>query len=179
MNIIIGSTNKVKLEAVTELLLEYPQFAEAKVSGINVTSEISDQPKSLEETVRGAQNRARNAFAGSDLSIGLESGLMDVPYTKVGFMDVCVCAIFDGTDFHIGLSSAFEPPKEMARLMVEKGLDMAQACNEMGLTDNPAIGAAEGAIGILTRGRMDRKAYTKQSLITALIHLENTHLFSR
>jgi non-canonical (house-cleaning) NTP pyrophosphatase len=57
-------------------------------------------------------------------------------------------------------------------LIVKEGLDMSQAINKAGLTKNKDIGSAEGAIGILTKGRMDRKEYTKQALRTALIHLE-------
>ena len=56
--------------------------------------------------------------------------------------------------------------------MLEEGLDMSEAINKMGLTNNPNIGAAEGAIGILTKGRVDRKEYTKQALRMAFIHLE-------
>jgi non-canonical (house-cleaning) NTP pyrophosphatase len=40
------------------------------------------------------------------------------------------------------------------------------------MTTNENIGSEEGAIGILTKGRMTRKEYTKQALRTALIHLE-------
>ena len=59
----------------------------------------------------------------------------------------------------------------------KEGLDMSEACNKVGLTNNPKIGSEEGAIGILTKGRMTRKDYTKQSIITALIHLENAELY--
>lgn len=98
---------------------------------------------------------------------------MEVPHSKSGFMDICVCAIYDGTEFHLGISSAWEfPDPKVTALMIEEGLDMSQAINKAGLTTNPNIGMEEGAIGILTKGRVDRKAYTKQALRTALIHLE-------
>jgi non-canonical (house-cleaning) NTP pyrophosphatase len=61
-------------------------------------------------------------------------------------------------------------------MMVEEGLDMSQAINKAGLTKNPNIGAAEGAIGILTKGKVDRKEYTKQALRMALIHIDE-HTF--
>lgn len=77
-----------------------------------VSSSVSNQPKSLDETVRGAMNRALGSFVDCSYSFGIESGLMAVPNTKSGFMDVCVCAIYDGTEYHIGLSSAWEAPKQ-------------------------------------------------------------------
>ena len=43
---------------------------------------------------------------------------------------------------------------------------------KLGITKNPQIGSEEGAIGIVTKGRLDRKEYTKQALRMALIHLE-------
>jgi inosine/xanthosine triphosphatase len=168
----VGSKNKAKVEAVAEILKEYPHLAGAQVDGVDAASGVSDQPKSLEETVAGAMNRAKAAFADCDYSIGLESGLMRVPETKTGFMDVCVSAIYDGKEFHLGLSSAWEH-SGIFDLVVNKGLDISEAANQLGLTHNPGIGAAEGAIGILTKGRLDRKAYTKQALRTALIHLED------
>ena len=173
LTIKVGSRNEVKVGAVAEILREYPHLAEAQVEGTETNSGVSSQPKSLDETIQGAMNRARSAHEGSDYGIGIESGLMAVPNTKSGFMDVCVCAIYDGKEFHLGLSSAWEfPNKEVTRLMMEEGLDMNQAVHRAGLTKNPKVGSQEGAIGILTKGRMDRKEYTKQALRTALIHLE-------
>lgn len=173
MKICVGTKNPAKLAAVSEILVEYPHLAHATVVGVEVSSDVSDQPKSLDETIRGAMNRARSAFSGCNFSIGLESGLMAVPATKSGYMDVCVCAIFDGSEFHLGLSSAWEfPDKRITALMIEDGLDMSEAINKVGLTTNPEIGQSEGAIGIVTKGRLDRKAYTKEALRTALIHVD-------
>jgi len=169
----IGSENKAKVRAVAEILSEYPHLAHAEVRGMRTNSGVSDQPKSLDETVNGAMNRARSAFLDCQYSVGIESGLMHVPGAKSGYMDVCAAAIYDGKEFHLGLSSAWEfPDRAIIRSMVGEGLDMSKAINKAGLTQNPAIGSEEGAIGIMTRGRIDRKEYTKQALRMALIHLE-------
>lgn len=169
--------NPAKIAAVKEIVQSYPMLAMAEIAGFEALSGVSSQPKSLQETIEGAKNRARNAFKDCDLSFGLESGLMAVPHTKTGYMDVTCCAIYDGKDFHIGLSSAFEHPREAVRLVFEEGMDINQAFHKIGLTGNVKIGSAEGAIGILTKGRLTRKDYTKQAILTALIHLENPHLF--
>ncbi len=173
MKIIVGSTNKIKIEAVQETVIQYPLLSSTTVTGKNIPSQVSDQPKSLPETVSGAIARAKNAFEEGSYSFGLESGLMPVPFTKTGFMDVCVCAIYDGKTIHLGLSQAFECPPEVVRLVHEKGYDLNQASNAIGLTTNPQLGAAEGIIGILTKGRVTRKDYTKEAIKMALIHLEN------
>lgn len=172
MIIKVASTNSTKVDAVQEILQDYSHLKNASVVSLNVPSEVSDQPKSLEETVQGAMNRAKNAFQDCTYAFGIESELMSVPSTKSGFMDVCVCAIFDGNEYHLGLSSAWEAPKQVMHHMLVEGLDMTQAAVKAGFTDNPNIGAAEGLVGIVTKGRLTRKDYTKQAIRTALIHIE-------
>jgi inosine/xanthosine triphosphatase len=172
MKIIIGSENKIKVEAVKEIIQEYPHLKGAEILSKEVGSGVSDQPKSLEETVQGAMNRAKNIFSKCDYSIGLESGLMEVPKTKTGFMDVCVCAIYDGNEYHLGLSSAWETPKKVAEFMLKEGLNMTEAAVKAGLSKSSSLGSEEGLIGVMTKGRLTRKGYTKEALRTALIHLE-------
>ncbi len=176
MIIKVGSEKRPKVEAVEEILKDYPHLAMAEVIGVKTESGVADQPKSLEEVVAGAKNRAQNVFGDCDYSIGLESGLMTVPGTKSGYMDVTVCAIYDGREFHLGLSSAWEFPSLMQKVnefMIVDGLDMSQAFKKAGLTKKEDIGAEEGVLGALTKGRMTRKEYTKQALRMALIHLDN------
>lgn len=177
MNISIGSTNNVKIESVKELIRDYPLLQSAEVIARDVSSEVSVQPKTLEETIRGAMNRARAAFQNSPYSFGIESGLMKILYTKTEYMDVTACAIYDGKQFHLGLSSAFEYPKEATRLVLEEGLDITQAFNKIGLTDDPNLGAANGAVAFLTKGRITRKEYTQEAIRMALIHLEHPELY--
>ena len=177
MKINVGSKNKIKISAVEEIIRNYNFLSKAKVTGIDADSEVADQPKSMEETIQGAMNRATNVFKDCDYSIGLESGLMKVPSTKTGYMDFTVCAIYDGKNHHLGLSSAFEYPIKVTQLVFNEGLDINQAFYKTGLTTNPELGSAEGAIGFLTKGRLPRINYTKQAITTALIHLENKNIY--
>jgi inosine/xanthosine triphosphatase len=179
MKIVIGSANKVKVNAVKELAPGYELLAHAEIVSVDAPSNVSDQPKSIGETVEGAMNRARGAFPGHDLSFGIESGLIEVPHTKTGLMDVCVCAIFDGTEYHIGLSSAFECPPKVIEFVRGEGLDLNQAFFKAGLTEDPKIGSAEGAVGLLTKGRVTRMDYTKQAIAMAMIHLENAEAYKK
>lgn len=172
MKLIVGSLNPVKVSALADMLHSYDHLAQAIVEGRDVPSGVSEQPMTLEETVQGAKNRALAAFEHGDMGIGIESGLMQVPHTKSGHMDVCAVVIYDGEQEHVGLSSAWEAPTAVTDLMVNHGLDMNQAAYKAGLTDNLKVGSAEGLIGIMTKGRSDRKTYTQEALRAALIHLE-------
>ncbi len=173
MKVNVGSKNEVKVQAVRETIGNYNCFANAEVAGVDTHSKVSEQPKSLDETVNGAMNRAREAYRDCEYSFGLESGLMQVPNSKTGYMNVCACIIYDGQNYHLGLSSAFEYPQEITRLVFEEGLDVNQACYKTGLSKNPKVGSAEGAIGILTHGRLLRKDLIKQAIMMALIQVEN------
>ncbi len=177
MRINVGSGNKNKVNAVKDIIQDYDFLSQAKVTGVNVSSDVSNQPKSLDETIQGAKNRAKDAFRDCDLSFGIEDGLVKVPDTKSGYMNFCVCIIFDGEKYHMGMSSAFEYPTKVTELVFREGIDIDEAAFRVGVTDNPRIGRAEGVISLLTKGRIKRKEYTQQAIRTALIHLDNSGMF--
>jgi len=179
MKVNIGSKNQQKVNSLKEILIDYPNFADAEVSFKDVDSGIPEQPKSLDETIKGATNRAKNAFVECDYSVGLESGLMKVPETKSGYMDFTACAIYDGIFFHLGLSSAFEHPRAVMEQILKNGLDASRAFHAAGLTEDTYIGYNEGIVGYLTKGRLNRKDYTKEAIRMALIHLENENLYDK
>lgn len=172
MKINIASKNPVKVQAVKEVINDYKFLSDAEIVSLEVSSEVSNQPKSLEETVKGAVNRAKNSFKDCAYSIGIESGLMKVPYTKTGNMNFCVCAIYDGKEPHLGLSSAFELPSKVIEEMKQSNINLNDAFYKCGLTKNKNIASSVGAIGVLTKNRITRKDYTKQAIYFALIHLE-------
>lgn len=173
----VGSKNPAKISAVTNTIKDYSIFEKASVHGFSAPSEISEQPFSLAETIKGAKNRARNCFSGSDYSFGIESGLMEVPETKTGFMDFCVCAIYNGKEYVLGISSAFECPVELINLVKERGITLSQAAKVSNFTEEENIGYGEGIIGILTKGKVTREGYTKQAIQMAMIQLENKELY--
>ncbi len=178
MQINVGSRNPNKVAAVAEIVKNYPLFESVQVQGVAVSSGVAEQPLGLEETIRGARARALAAYQlGADYGFGLESGLIPVPYAKTGYMDVTACVIYDGQEYHQGLSGSFEYPKETTRLVLKEKMDISSAFRKQGLTDKARVGAEEGAIGVLTKGRLPRQAYSQQAITMALIHLENEELY--
>ncbi len=180
MLIAIGTKNTAKVQALEEILKDYPHFQDLQIVPFSVSSEVSEQPLSLEETIQGAKNRAKNGFVACDgcsYGFGIESGLIEAPGAQTGFFNVCVCSIYNGKDFYIGLSTGFEIPPSILSLITEKKMDMSQACLHSGITDNTHIGSQEGLIGILTKGRVDRKEYSKQAMMSALVQLECSHWY--
>lgn len=172
MKLCIGSQNKTKFAGVGDAVLLYPEiFPEPDLIAVDVAVEEFGHPRSLDETVKGAMDRARAAFSDCAYSFGIEGGLMAVPHTKTGFMEVGACAIYDGKNFHIGLSPAFEWPAEALDLILNQGLDGSQAVREIGLSDAAKIGEAGGIISLLTQGKVTRQEQTRDSVIMAITQL--------
>lgn len=180
MKIHVGSKNKTKVQAVHDAVKLYPAlFPKPQIEGIDVVVDIFHHPKNIEETVNGAVTRAKKAFTDCDYSFGLEGGLLQVPHSKSGFMEIGVCAIYDGRTVNLGLSPAFEWPTEVTKLILTNKADASQAFKQLGLTHHEKLGAQQGGIvGFLTSGRLTRKDQTKYSIIMALIHLEKPELFN-
>ncbi|MEI6499172.1 MAG: DUF84 family protein [bacterium] len=177
MKIHIGTKSPVKIQAIVDLSKEYPMLDGAEFESFKTDSGVSDQPMTLEETIRGAKNRAKNVFEGSVYSFGIESGLMAIPESKTGYMNATVCAIYDGKEYHLGFASLFEYPRAVTKFAVDDGMEMSFGFKAAGLTTSEKIGYAEGGIGFLTKGRLHSVEYFKQAVMTAMIHLENRELF--
>ena len=76
MKVVVGSGNQDKIKIVKDALSELN--LDIEIQGIEVDSEISDQPLDKETTKKGAIIRAKNAktkIPNADLWIGLEGGL--------------------------------------------------------------------------------------------------------
>ena len=179
MKIHVGSKNKTKLQSVIDTVALYPSlFPNAEIFGVDVAVEEFGHPKDLDETVSGAIARAKAAFPGSDYGFGLEGGLMLVPHSKTGYMEVNACAVYDGEKTYIGLGPAFEYPQNVLELILSGKADASQAFKLLGLTPHEKIGAVAGGIsGYLTAGRLPREDFMKYSIIMALVQLEKPELY--
>ncbi|MDO8657896.1 MAG: DUF84 family protein [Candidatus Levybacteria bacterium] len=179
MKISVGSKNRTKIRAVFDAVKLYPNlFPKPKITGIEVNVPLFGHPKNIKETISGAIKRAKEAFVNCNYSFGLEGGLMKVPFTKTGFMEVSACAIYDGEIIHLGLSPSFEWPKEVTNLILSNKADASLALKQLGLTSHDKLGNIEGGgVGLLTELRLTREDFIRYSIIMALIHLEKPELF--
>lgn len=172
----IGSKNQTKVDAIAEILVDYPMFNGGKCIPMSIEIEEFGHPKNIEETVEGAIQRAKQALGDNRYGFGIESGLIHIPQTQSGVMEVAVCAIWDGEKIYMGLSPAFEWPTEVLK-GIREGLDGSQAMKNAGLTADNKIGANGGVASILSKGRIDRKEVNKSSVVMALMQLENKELY--
>jgi len=150
MKFAVGSTNPVKIDAVERTLERY----EPTVIAVDVDSGVSEQPWSIEETVTGAENRARRAFAAAntDYGVGLEGGVARLEGIP-GLSLIMWGAVTDGDRMERGSGPALRLPDGVAE-RVEAGAELGPVMDDLLGTDG--LAETEGAAGALTAGLTDR-----------------------
>lgn len=169
MEIIIGSTNPCKVQSVEKCIPLFYKDTPYKIVPVKVNSNVSDQPLNIGEIITGAKNRALACYQSNyNFSIGIESGLNQVG--DVWFESTCV-SVYNGDKHFLGFSPAWECPKEIINLILEKKVDMAEAVNIL-LGKKTDIGQREGLVGVFTHYNLTREEYTKCGVIMALSSLQ-------
>ncbi|RMF29613.1 MAG: inosine/xanthosine triphosphatase [Candidatus Nitrosothermus koennekii] len=163
MLVAVGSLNMVKIEAVKEAFEEF--YSNVIIKAIDARYN-TDQPLSLEDTVRGAIHRAKIAKGYAEFGVGIEAGLMSVLDYH---LNIQVAAIIKD-DIAIGFSPAFQLPKKLERLVLE-GLELDKAV-EM-LYNIKDIGEKGGIIEVLSRNRINRKSLISSAVKMALVKIVN------
>jgi len=173
MKINIGSENPVKVKAVKNAFGKY--FKKVVVQGKKTDSEARDQPLNLLEILNGAKSRAEKNFIDCQYSIGIESGIMSFPCDS-GYMEITVAAIFDGTNFFLGTSPLFEYPKKAVQLLLQERDDVTTAFAKL-FGKEKDLGRKQGAVGELTKGKIDRTKFTELAVMMALTKIVSKEFF--
>ncbi|KOS64716.1 DUF84 family protein [Lysinibacillus agricola] len=152
MNIAIGTTNKAKTEAVEVIVRKY--FDEPNFTYVKATSQVSEQPMTHEETLKGAINRSKNAMneTGAQLSFGLEGGVTEMD----GVMYVCnwgALTVSNGTTF-TAAGAQIILPEEIAQ-EIRAGKELGPVMEQY--TQLRDIRQGAGAVGIFTQGLVSRQ----------------------
>lgn len=173
MKIIVGSKNPVKVESVKEAFQKY--WPEAVVNGIEVKSGVSEQPQSEEETTRGARQRAILALksdTSADYGVGLEGGVTEVE----GKLFECAWVAIVDRNGNEGLAGGlyFELPEKIAS-EIRKGGELGPLMDKF--TGQTNVKQGSGAIGIFTKGELDRKTAYVQIVLSALIKFVSPEWF--
>ncbi len=173
MKVVVGSKNPVKLKATRNILENI--YSKVEVEAKDVDSGVPDQPIGLEITIQGAINRAKSAFSSeTDLSVGIESGLLEVPHSITGYLDLQWCAIYDGEKTTLGVSAGFEYPP----LVIEQVLSGKEVGDVMDqVTGVDRLGQKKGAVSHLSRGLLDRTGNTEQCVLMAMIPRMNEGVY--
>ncbi len=162
----LASKNPRKKEALLSALAFIDQPAELETK--DISSGVDEQPRSFQETLQGARNRARSAQEFASVGVGLEGGVMQLDSDEEQIWLLCVASVFDGKSFFDGCSPAIPLPEKVAKLIFQEKLDLNEALFQAGETSDAAIGQSQGAIGLLSQGTYPRVEFMKQALLMSL-----------
>ncbi len=161
VDIAVGSFNQVKVSAVRSVMERV--YGEVRITAVDVPSGVPPQPFG-DQTHEGSRNRALTALGGHEIAVGIEAGVFEM---LDGLYDIQHCTVVsrDGRETY-GQGSGFRYPDSIAEL-VRGGMTVGDAVHRVyGSTD---IGRGQGAVGILSKGLIDRRTLTEQSVIAAMI----------
>lgn len=172
----IGSTNPAKTEAVREIL-DYLWLKDVELVNIKAPSWVSEQPTSLEETLKWAINRAKYSIE-SDPTIDIAFWLEWWVYfsgDRYFIMGRTACIDRDW-ELWYGSSNHVEIPKIF--------WDQVKAWKELwpltsAYFDVENIAHKEWTIGIYTCGYTPRKESFKTATISALAKWNNKELYEK
>lgn len=157
----------MKIEAV-RLALE-PYF-DPEVIGVQASSDVNPQPLG-NDAFKGARNRAIHALGltNCDLAVGVEGGIIDLDGRRYAFAAV---SIVDAEGRESSATTGLFPLPLEALKLVDEGLELGEAMDRItGISD---VKHGPGAVGILTKGLIDRTSLYRHGTTLALIpHLNH------
>ncbi|HFC76835.1 MAG TPA: DUF84 family protein, partial [Candidatus Moranbacteria bacterium] len=125
-SVIIASKNPVKINAVRIAFEKMFPNSNFEFEGVSVSSEVSDQPMTNEETLTGAINRTKNArvnFPTADFWLGIEGGIERVGEEMSTFAWVVVQS---KTKMGKAKTAAFFLPPKVVEL-INEGMELGEA----------------------------------------------------
>lgn len=150
-------------------------LGEVDVVGVSVSSGVRAQPHDDDEMIAGAVARGSSALLADPAAmygIGLEGGVAG----HDGRLFACAwCAVADRSGaVALACTGRFELPPAVSRL-VRQGLELGEADDLVfGRTNSKQ---QEGAVGLLTQGRMTRASFYADAVALALIRAVNPALY--
>ena len=164
VKVVVGSKNRVKIEAVKEAFEKV--FKNVKVKSVKVDSGVGAQPFTQEKTILGAVNRAKKAYSlvKADYGVGIEGGIF---ITSFGAFVNGWVAITNGTNIGLGSTISVLLPKSILKLFEEKKISELEEGIEI-ISGLKTPGESIGAIGVLTSRLLDRKKAFVDAIYAAL-----------
>ncbi len=174
LRVAVASTNPVKIRATLGgFRVMFPERA-IRGEGFEVPSTVAAQPRTDAETLYGAKARAsrmRELVPAADFWVGIEGGIAETDDGMVAYAWVVVRSSDRTGKARTG---TFFLPEAVASL-VREGAELGEADDRVfGCTDSKR---ETGAVGLLTRGAVDREALYQQAVALALIPFRSPRLY--
>ncbi|MEM2251223.1 MAG: inosine/xanthosine triphosphatase [Candidatus Hadarchaeales archaeon] len=168
----VGSKNRTKIKATERAFRK--AFGRVRVESVEIDSGISPQPMTAAEAVKGAMNRAKKAIKllDADFGVGIEGGAVRLcgRWFTTGF----VAIVNREGKISIGTSGWFECPGKVVKEL-KRGIELGEVMER--LTGEKKIKEGKGAIGIFTKGHVDRTALYEHGVWMALCKFLSPEFF--
>ena len=176
MFVLVGSKNPVKVGAVVEAFSNY--FKPLDVEGIEVSSTVLDQPLNA-DIYEGAKQRAlalqhlsQEKYPHAEYFVGIEGGVEH--HFGHWFASGVICIVNKEGQMSFGKSPHFTLPP----FVLEKVLNGEELGKVMGsYVGQHDLSKTSGAIGVLTRGVIDRKELYVSGILMALVPFLSPSLY--
>jgi inosine/xanthosine triphosphatase len=176
IKIVVASTNPVKVNTARLAFEKVFGHNDFEFVPVKAASGVSDQPKSDQETLLGANNRVKDAkriFPFAEFYVGLEGGVEDVDGELHEFAWI---VIHDHTGkVGKGKTCTFMAPPIFRKMVIEDGKEIGDISDIVFGQENSKQDM--GAIGLLTRGVIDRTELYRHAVVSALIPFIQTDLY--
>jgi len=165
MKIHVGTRNPLKVRAARSgFALAFPETP-LQVVGVAVDAGVPSQPFD-EQVATGAIARARRALADADYGVGIEAGLVRLPGCDEP-LSVQICAVVDRSGrLTVGHGPGYALPASVVERLRSGTTLNREMSARVGRDD---VKETIGAIGILSGGRIDRFAITREAVLMALL----------
>ncbi len=174
LRVIVGSKNPVKVGCTREAFSQ--AFGKlGLVEGVDAISEIPAQPRSEEEALLGAKNRATHAKSlvpNADYWVGIEGGVDEDPQGMYAFAWIYVLHR-SGKSSQSKTGTFYLPPQVVA--LIQDGMELGHADDLVFQAQNSK--QQGGSVGLLTHGLLTREGYYQQAMVLALIPFLNESLY--
>ena len=182
--ICVGSLNPTKINAVKIAFGKY--LNNFQIFKIKADSKIPNQPIGIDLIIKGAKNRAETALnhlfkvkklEQNIFGVGIEAGLVQVPFTNTNYMDFQFCAIMDENErMTLDSGIAFEYPQSVIdEILSNKNTEIGDILGK--LANNLNLKNEAGAISFLSKKIITRTEILTQAVICALLPRINKELY--
>lgn len=182
--ICVGSLNPTKVNAVKIAFNKF--FKDFDIFKIKADSNVPNQPIGMDSILKGAKNRAEDALnylineiqiKTNIFGVGIEAGLVKIPYAKTNYMDFQFCVIIDEKkNITIGSGIAFEYPQSVINEVLSN--QETEIGNVIGkLANNMNLKSESGAISFLSKNQITRPEILTQAVVCALLPRVNRELY--